>query len=165
MMNHRSSTPLPYTRPRYDTVTPRRGDASGGPPESGRVRHAWSRIERVGGPVFANPSGAVETRRRGPYWRAGNYRPAADPIRWTDSGPIRAELHMDVFTWRRWSGGSHQDRTGLHTGTPVAMRSARTAGSNKPKNMTRPRRNRLTEQRYRGQTYSATTQVIGGRDG
>ncbi|MER5542467.1 hypothetical protein ABT072_08410 [Streptomyces sp. NPDC002589] len=165
MSSHRSSTPLPYAQPRYDRTTLRRSDASGGPPESGRVRGSWGRIERVGGPVFANPSTAVEDRRRGPYWRVGNMRPPADPIRWTDAGPIRTELHMDTFTWRRWSGGSHQDREGWHTGTPLAMRTTRTAGSNKPRIMKRPRQNRLTQQRYRGQTYSATTQVIGGSDG
>ncbi|MGA5128804.1 hypothetical protein ACPCTO_03255 [Streptomyces olivoreticuli] len=162
MIRHRTDVQLPYAQVPYDTGTLRRGDGSGGAPLWGRVRGGRPPLERVQGPAFANRSSDTETRLRGSYWRAGNYIPARDPLRWTDAGPIRMEMHQHVFTYRKWSGGSHSDREGLHTGTPVPIRAKRTAGSNKPVRMARPRRTRLTVQQYRGQTYSSTTQVLRG---
>lgn len=162
MSRHRSDVPLPYAQVPYDTTTMRRGDASGGGPLWGRVRGGRGPIERIQGPAFANYSTATETRQRGSYWRSGNYIPASEPLRWTDAGPIRMEMHQHTFTYRKWSGGSHSGRTGLHTGTPVPIESKRTKGSAKPATMARPRRTRLTVQRYRGQTYSSTTQVLRG---
>lgn len=162
MTRHRSDIRLPYARIPYDQRTLRRGDAGGGPPAIGRVRGGRPPVELVQGPAVANRSMETETRMRGAYWRTGNYIPARDPLRWTEAGPIRPDMHMATYTYRRWSGGSHSDREGLHTGTPVPLTAARGKGSGKPRTMARPRRSALTVQRYRGQTYSATTRVLRG---
>lgn len=119
-MKHRSSAPLPYakTQPAYDEHTPRRGQQPGGPPYAGRVRGGHP------APEFAQPSPTTQDtrihRERGPWWHTGNYVPVAEPLRWTDAGPIRPDMHLSTYQWRRGSGGAHSDRTGWHTMPPTA---------------------------------------------
>lgn len=160
MIRHRSSRPLPYFVPEayYNEGVGRHALPHGGPPESGRVRGGRMATEYVGGPDA--PNAELEAKLRGPWWHAPTMRPAADPIRWTDSGPIRLDMHMSTYAWRPWAGTFGQYQEGWHTGTPITQKEKLTKGSNKEVQMTRPWQNRLTFARYRGQTYSQTTEML-----
>ena len=170
---HRSPRPLPYFTPNplYDESTPRSPgqDASGGLPQpglvSGPVRSAPGNLGRRGRPDYSMPPASINDQQmfkeRGPWFHAANMIPPADQVRWTDSGPIRLEMHQATFAYRPWSGHFFQNQEGLHTMLPAEHRAKLTKGSNKPYITQRPRQNRLAFQRYRGQTYSQTTQVIG----
>lgn len=168
-MAHRTSTPLPYETPPYDRSVYRLTDGSGGRPERGRIAQVYGDPE-----YLAGPGGFYDRtvyKQRGPWAKVGNYIPAADPIRWTDSGPIRPEVHMHTSAWRRWSGGAFQWEEGMHTSS-AAIRAASLAygGAKSPRNKG-PRgkgatsrgiqQNKLTTARYRGQTYSQTTRTLG----
>jgi hypothetical protein len=158
---HRSPRSLPYWDPTraYDTRTGRRGPSEGGEPESGRLLGGRRGTEHVQGPVSVNDE--LTHRTRGPWYYAGNMRPPSEPIRWTDSGPVRLEMHMRTQQWRRWSGVFGQDLEGLHSGNPLVQTQNRNKGSRKRAQMRAPRQNRLTVQRYRGQSFSQTTQTLG----
>lgn len=83
----------------------------------------------------------------------------AGDLSWTAAGPIR-DLPTTRFNrnLRPIVGGSHADRWGMHTNLPTGQQ----AGNALPgkKRMVPGRQNRLTVQRYRGQSYSATTTVL-----
>lgn len=161
-MRHRSSTPLPYakTQPAYDERTPRRGQDNGGTPFAGRQRGGMPPPEYAQLPPTTNDRGIH--RERGPWMHSGNHIPLAEPLRQTDAGPIRSEMHMRTHQWRRWSGGRHGDRTGWHSMLPDAQHQE-PSGRRQQK---RPRASKLTRQRFTQQSYSDTTEPIDrGRHG
>lgn len=155
MPRHRSSAVLPYFDPQatYDETIARRKQSAGGSPPVGRSVGGRRPIEYIGEPDATNDQGI--TKMRGPWFHTGNMIPLANPIRWTEAGPIRPEMHFFTFSWRRWSGGAFQNREGLHTMLP------RPGLSTRHQMMARGQ-NRLAIQRFRGQSFSQTTQVLGG---
>lgn len=108
-----------------------------------------------------NTNDTLIVRTRGILFRRASYIPPAlgpGNLSWTDAGPIR-DLPTTRFNRniRPIVGGSHADRWGMHTNLPTGQQ----AGNALPgkKRMTPGRQNRLTVQRYRGQSFSATTQL------
>lgn len=109
-----------------------------------------------------NPSIANDTRitrTRIPIFRRGYYIPPAQAwMNWTESGPTR-----DIITFRFSRnirpivGGSNQDLYGMHTNPERTI-----TDPLKGKPRMRPgRQNRLTVQKYRGQSFSQTTNLAG----
>jgi hypothetical protein len=87
--------------------------------------------------------------------RESYYLPAANNwVNWTAAGPIRRIIKEMNFTYRPIVGAPRWK--GLHTNIPIQPRDQ--AGRAR---MKARRQNRLTVQRYRGQTYSQTTQLQG----
>lgn len=80
-------------------------------------------------------------------------------LSWTDAGPAPDIVSFRfVRNIRPIVGGSHSDMWGMHTNIPTGQK----AGNALPgkKRMVPGRQNRLTVQRYRGQSYSSTTTVV-----
>lgn len=77
---------------------------------------------------------------------------------WTNDGPAK-DLPTFRFNrnYRPIVGGGHRDMWGWHTNIPTNQ--SRNALEGKPR-MRPGKQNNLTVQRYRGQSYSQTTQVI-----
>jgi hypothetical protein len=161
--HHRSSRPLPYTfergYARYRDTPNRLLDAPGGEPYQGGP-FAHIEIEFVGGPDA--PNVALDFRSRGTWWRENHFIPPAEPIRWTDSGPSRLNMRQNTFSWRRGAGNSSTANKFIfgHTMLPQPYAPTFNRGANKAYVMSQPHDNRVTVQRYRGQSYSQTTQVI-----
>lgn len=169
MFGHRTSIPLEYFDPErtYDVVTPY---------GHGRTAHTTTipRGQVVGGrrPIeyIEPPDKVFDTeihKSRGPWFHTGNYIPRADPLRWTDAGPIRPEMHFWTFSWRRGSGQYGRALEGLHTMLPKPTKyrqgdeQRKQAAPNRTI-MRRPMQNRLTVQKFRGQSNSQRTQILGG---
>lgn len=130
--------------------------STGGAPFEGRVRGTRNidRIDRGFAPGNTNDREINKTR--GPWYHRPYYIPPGGfPINWTEAGPVRNELHMRTYTYRRESGQSFQFREGMHTMVPRQQAQQQ----NGKEKMTSARQNRLTVQRYRGQSYSNTTKV------
>lgn len=132
------------------------GQSRGGVAFKGRVS---GRPGRAGDGSTAQPpqnTNAILIRRaRGGYYRESYYlSPANNWVNWTAAGPIRRIIKEWNFTYRpvvaapRWQG--------LHTNIPIQPRDQ--AGRAR---MQARRQNRLTVQRFRGQTYSQTTKLQG----
>ncbi|QUH03830.1 hypothetical protein HUO13_26130 [Saccharopolyspora erythraea] len=127
-------------------------------PFTGRTSGARPPIEYAAPPPASFDQGIY--RERGPWWHTGNYIPAADPMRWTDAGPLRPDMHQHTHQWRRTSGGAHSDRTGLHSPTPSTTGRDGRSGRAQQR---RPVRSLLTFPRFRGQSYSDTTAPVDRR--
>lgn len=116
---------------------------------------------RVPGTVYAPARNDTEiTRAREIAFRRPYYLPAATAsgnLNWTAAGPAR---DLPTFRFNRnvrpIVGGSNQDLYGMHTN--IENRGNQLAG--KPR-MRPAGQNRLTVQRYRGQSYSQTTELAG----
>jgi len=98
---------------------------------------------------------------RGILWRRPNYQPPANGwVNWTECGPAK-DLPTTRFNrnWRPIVGGGHRAQWGQHT----YMDSGQHGGSQLAgKSRMRPaKQNQLTVQRYRGQSYSSTTNTVG----
>lgn len=162
---HRSSKPLPYMNPGplYNRRDYRKNDGSSANGQNIPYHGAPFAHEEI---EFSGQDDAfnalLDYKTRGPMWRENAYIPPADPIRWTDSGPSRLNMRMNTFQWRRMQGNSSSYNQFLygHTMLPEPYNTAFTQGANKPFIMTQPRQNRVTVARYRGQSYSQTTQVL-----
>lgn len=177
---HRQTRPLAYMyiQGLYDQNLPQpegtnRGhaDSTGGTPYIG---YPWAHIEQgyLGGPVSTNDTRVF--RLRGGVYRVPSMCPPAEPVRWTDSGPLRPDLNMRRFTWNRWQNSSTQasrfwgfdadgnvdNAAGMHTTVPAPSTPDINRGANKPYWEKQPRQDRLSRARYRGQTYSQTTQFV-----
>lgn len=156
-MRHRVTPPLPYGRP--DAVQPEDGSrrvSSGGPPFQGRYR-------RTNRSVSANMIVAANSefwKTRGPFFTTGNSYPIADTIRSSEIPPIRPSMRMATGSYRQWGGNTNTHFKGYHTYLAEVNETAKSQGTQKG-GMRAARQNRLTIQRYRGQTYSQTTQVLG----
>lgn len=151
---------MPYFRPQsgYDERASRRNQQAGGQPFRGRRRGDRPPIEYVQPPPTTHDM--TIRRERGPWMHTGNYIPLAAPLRQTEAGPIRPDMHMRTHQWRRWSGGQHGDRTGWHTMLPNTEQRAERSGRTQQQRRTQ---GRLTVQRFRGQSYSQSTQVLNRR--
>lgn len=167
--------PRTYVFPNYDPNVIRRepqnignarAQSTGGRPFQGAVldRPGYqglldgSSIDRAPG----NTNDTLITRVREYVWRRAYSLPVATAsanISWIDSGPTR-DMPTTRFNRniRPIVGGSNQVYEGMHTYLPTGQKGdSQLAGK---KRMTPGRQNRLTVQRYRGQSYSSTTQVI-----
>jgi hypothetical protein len=132
------------------------GQSRGGVAFRGRV---VGRPGRAGDGSTANPpqnsNTTLNARARGGYYRESYYiAPANGWVNWTAAGPIRRIIREWNYNYRpvvaspRWQG--------LHTNIPIQPRDQ--AGRAR---MQARRQNRLTVQRFRGQTYSQTTKLQG----
>lgn len=147
-------------------------DAAGGHAYAG---YPWAHVETefAGGPDSINDVNVFKAR--GPVYHVPSMCPPADPIRWTDSGPLRPEMSMRTFAWTRWQNCSTQaarffgqdpktgrlnPSIGMHTNPPAPSTPDVNRGANKPYWWKQPRQDRLSRQRYRGQGYSQLTSLV-----
>lgn len=151
------------TAPPIDRWSARRGRSAGGLEVATPATLAVGiEDERARYPATLNDGGIV--RDRSPWYKDSRYMPPGDSwVSWTAAGPVQPSLHMRNATWRDWAGNSssrfpvvNSPSSGMHTMTPAGV--ARTV----PRFVTTPqmvaaRVNRLSQSRYSGQTYSATT--------
>lgn len=146
------------------------GKSTGGPSEGGLADSVLSRPgwqgAYEGSSIDRAPSGTNDTliqRQRGIMYRRARYQPPGEgggTLSWTDAGPAR-DLPTTRFNrnWRPIVGGAHQYAEGQHTNLPTGQKQV--GGQLKGKSaMVAGRQNRLTVQRYRGQSYSQTTSVV-----
>lgn len=103
----------------------------------------------------------INREREYVYRRPYYIPPALGPgnMSWPDSGPAK---DLPTFRFNRnirpIVGGSHAVDWGRHTNIPSGQKNGdQLAGKKK---MRAGKQNRLTVQRYRGQSYSSTTQVL-----
>lgn len=101
------------------------------------------------------------TRVRGLVYRRPYYMPpplGAGDLSWTAAGPAKdLPTTRGNRNFRPLVGGGHRDMWGQHS-------DFNTIGQNQLEGKSRMRpgkQNQLTVQRYRGQSYSATTQLVG----
>jgi len=149
-------TPNPERVGRVNAEAALYGQSRGGVAFKGRIVGRPGRsgdIEQV--QIPQNTNAVLIRRARGGYYRESYYLPAANNwLNWTAAGPIRRIIKEWNFTYRpvvaapRWKG--------LHTNIPFQPRDQ--AGRAR---MQARRQNRLTVQRFRGQTYSQTTKLQG----
>lgn len=133
-----------------------RNSSTGGPEFAGPV--GTHRVDVTHTRFMGNSNDTLVVRDRGPWFHSSYYiGPGSGVVNWTEAGPSRPSLHLHRFNWRRVAGWSGQTREGMHTMIP----------SNNPQlqsgkqRMQRTSQNMLTVQRYRGQSYSQTTKVLG----
>ncbi|TCO52995.1 hypothetical protein [Actinocrispum wychmicini] len=107
--------------------------------------------------VAANPA---FFRTRGVFFSVGNAYPIADSIRQSEL-PVRPTMRMATGSYRRWTGATRTHYAGYHTYLAETNVAAKAQGTAKG-GMVPGRQNRLTVQRYRGQSYSQSTTVLGG---
>ena len=96
------------------------------------------------------------TKQKDAWWQHSNQSPL--PINfgnWPAAGPVSPTLRLKTFTWRRVPFGRRN--TGMHTNIAFSPRTL--PGRDK---MVARQQNRLTVARFRGQSFSQTTQVLGG---
>lgn len=106
-----------------------------------------------------NTNATLIVRARGGYLRESYYLPPAQGMaNWTAAGPARNTLRERNFTWRPIVAAPRYK--GLHTNIPIQPRDEAGRQAMRPR-----RQNRLTVQRFRGQTYSQTTQLQGSAPG
>lgn len=133
------------------------GTSASGPPFSGRVLGAPGEDD-INRPVYSGTQNDSSIRKdRGPWWHVEDVAPYPAHREFTAAGPVRPELHMRTFSYRKWSGGSHQSHEGMHTQIPKQQPQLLSG----KETMSRARQNRLTVQVYRGQSYSQTTKPQG----
>lgn len=100
-----------------------------------------------------NTQDTMNTKVRSPWWDRGNEMLPVNIGNWSASGPQRPSLRLFVMNYRK---GSQPNRnTGMHTNPGVPTRDLRGRDV-----MQATPRARLTVQRYRGQSFSSTTQVL-----
>ncbi len=143
------------------------GKSAGGVPPDSRVlnRPGWQGAYD-GASTDRAPSGYNDTlvkRSRGIIYRKAYYLPpalGAGELSWTAAGPIK-DMPTTRFsrTLRPLVGGSNQDKEGMHTNLPTGQQQVGGQLSGKS-SMVAGRQNRLSVQRYRGQSYSQTTKAI-----
>lgn len=97
----------------------------------------------------------LNTKNKSGWWHHGNEILPVNIGNWSASGPERPTLHLRTFSWRKGSQGNRN--TGMHTNIAFSPRTLPGRES-----MVARSQNRLTVARYRGQSFSATTQVLGG---
>lgn len=93
-------------------------------------------------------------KNKKPWWDTGNQLLPKNIGNWTASGPQRPTIRLRTFTWRKGSQGNLN--RGLHTNISHSPRTL--PGREK---MVPGRQNRLTIARFRGQSFSSTTQILG----
>lgn len=141
--------------------------STGGPPPEERVlsRPGWQGAYD-GATTDRAPSGYNDTlilRSRGIIYRKAYYLPpatGAGNLSWTAAGPIK-DMPTTRFSrnLRPIVGGSNQDKEGMHTNLPTGQQQP--GGQLRGRNaMVAGRQNRLSVQRYRGQSYSQTTKPV-----
>lgn len=155
---HRTTPPLPYSIPRDGSNGPRWAHDDGGPPQRG----SYVRTTPFVPSLNTQQDGAEVWRTRGPYFTVGNVIPIADPIRPSEQGSERPRMHMATGSFRRWMGTSHTRFDGGHTYLDEQFSDSLKGGASKKGGMRGARLDRLTMQKYRGQTYSQLTQVLNG---
>lgn len=95
------------------------------------------------------------TKEKGAWWQHSNQSPKPVMLGdWPASGPVSPTLRLRTFTWRRTSQG--QRNFGLHTNIAWSPRTLPGRDS-----MVARQQNRLTVARYRGQSFSSTTEILG----
>lgn len=163
MVLHRTTPPLPYAAPQTQHPGPRWAHGDGGPPFVG----SWVRTNSTPPPNM-NPriNNSEVWRSRGPYFTIGNVIPIADTIRQSEQGPERPRMHMATGSFRKWMGTDKTRYSGQHTWLDAQFADSLMGGAAKKGGMRSARLDRLTQQAYRGQTYSQTTRQLGsGRHG
>lgn len=119
--------------------------------------HNFNQINRQ--PHYTNAN-LIDYERDYKYRRAYSVPPAlaSGNMNWQDSGPTK-DMPTTRFNrnWRPIVGGGHRYMWGMHTNINAA-RGNQLEG--KPR-MRPAGQNRLTVQRYRGQSYSQGTQLAG----
>jgi hypothetical protein len=95
------------------------------------------------------------TKNKQAWWQHSNEGPLPKNIgNWTESGPVNPTLRLMTITWRRTSQGRRN--LGMHTNIAWSPRNLPGRES-----MVARSQNRLTVARYRGQSFSSTTTVLG----
>lgn len=156
-------------RPPMDRRSPRRGQSSGGVDQAHPRTLARGIVDNL--PFLPRTrNDATTVYDRTPYFSHSRFIPPAQgQVDWTRAGPVRPEMGMRNAVYRPEQGSSNSrfpyiaasSTGGLHTVTPSAI--SRTAPRYVQTVQMQPaRQNRLSPNRYHGQTYSATTVVQGG---
>lgn len=158
--------------PPINRTSARRGIAPGGYDRADPMTLApglESETTRFPGTVF--DSGIV--RDRGAYFAQPRYMPQPQSwVNWTEAGPTRPELHGRNASLRTMQGNTagrfptvNSPTGGLHTMVPSGPAgSDQTPGRYRAvPQMVAARTDRLQPGQYRGQSYSATTVLQGGR--
>lgn len=153
-IRHRITPPLAYEAD-HTPYGPRQV-SHGGPPFSGRYR----RTNHSANVYEIKAPNAHFWKTRGPFFTIGNSFPIADVIRQSEL-PTRPNMHMATGSYRSWTGNTKSRWRGYHTYLSEEQAEAKAQGLQKG-GMRTARRNRLTVQQYRGQTYSQSTNVLGG---
>lgn len=137
-----------------------RDHSTGGAPFEGSVRSVPGGL--LGLVNRANPAtnDSLIQRRREYIWRRAYSLPVAQA--WNNpvaDGPTR-DMPTTRFNrnLRPLVGGSHQNMVGMHTYLPTGQQGGSQLSGRAV--MRAGHQNRLTVQRYRGQSYSSTTQVL-----
>jgi hypothetical protein len=99
-------------------------------------------------------------KTRGVFFTTGNNYPIADTVRQSEI-PVRPTMRMATGSYRQWTGNEKTRFQGYHTYLAEQNVNAKLQGTRKG-GIQPGRQNRLTVQRYRGQTYSQNTTVLGG---
>lgn len=99
----------------------------------------------------------MNLKNKSPWWDTGNEIKPINIGDWPASGPQRPSLRLRTFDWRKGSQ-PNSNGYGMHTNIDFSDRTL--AGHER---MRRPQQDKLTVQRYRGQSFSSTTVVLGGR--
>lgn len=117
----------------------------------------------------------INVRIRRPFFSVGNLITPAEPLRATDCGPARPGMWQATGGYRRWQGTEKTTLDGFHTYLQEVKVDSLRVGASKiaPAHAIRAvpmahggggiggRYNRLTAQRYRGQSYSQLTDLQG----
>lgn len=170
------SQPILDAAPYYDPNVIRRrptdigsiyGHSTGGVVKDDRVysRPGWQGAYE-GASIDRAPSGYNDTlvvRSRGLLFRKAYYLPPATGpgnLSWTAAGPIKdMPTTRFVRNLRPIVGGSNQDKEGMHTNLPTGQQQVGGQLNGKTA-MVAGRQNRLSVQRYRGQSFSQTTTAL-----
>lgn len=113
--------------------------------------------ESPGGKEF----NALFYKTRGPFFVVGNTYPIADTVRQSEQGPARPGMRMATGNYRKWVGNTNSRFLGGHTWLRDQVIAQKSQGTQKG-GMKGTRLNRLTVQQYRGQSYSQSTDTLGG---
>lgn len=156
----------------YNRQSARRGLAAGGYDRADPMTLApglESETTRYPGTVFDQGI----TRDRGAFFAQPRYMPPAQSwVNWTEAGPLRPELHGRNASLRTMQGNTdsryptvNSPTGGLHTMVPSGPAgSDQTPGRYRAvPQMRYARTDRLASGQYRGQSFSQTTAVQGGR--
>lgn len=162
--------------PPFNAIPPRRKDSRGGLPQPAT---SWSQRRTLANgldnPLTRFPGTVNDTtiqRDKGPWLPVDNLRGTASGwYNWTAAGPPRPELHQRNVTMRIMQGTSRtrnlpnpiDPTVGLHSNpaVPTAALVIKFRNVENPR-MTSRRYDRLSNARYSGQSYSATTRTQGG---
>lgn len=161
-----------HPQPPFNRRPPRIRDSRGGP-EPELIRRTLApgmdnELTRFPGTV----NDTTIQRDKGPWIPVDNLRGAGNGwYDWTAAGPPRPEIHQRNITLRTMQGNSRTRQLqnprdpwiGLHS-TPANYKAGVNQRWINPQNprMRKPRQDRLSNARYTGQSYSATTRTQGG---